>query len=537
MTRRSLLPLCFALAVGAVTAVAAGVHAQGQTPKRGGILSTLVIEEPPGLLIHESATVSNVWPMSPCYSNLVLFDPAKPQESVDTVIPELAERWSWQDNYRNLVLFLRKNVKWHDGRPFTSRDVKYTFDVVREARDAPAKLRLSARKDWYANVESIEAPDPSTVVFKLKRPQPSLLLMLASGYSPVYPAHVPLGELRQHCVGTGPFRQKQYARGQVIELERNPDYFVPGRPYLDGIRYTIIGERGTRLAALQTGRLDAFVPLEMTKVMAESVKQAAPALVISEVGQNGSDNIVINNKRAPFDNPTVRRAVNFAMDRHAFVQGVRHGGAVVGAAMMPKPFGIWGLPEADFKSLPGYRSSAMDKVEAKRLLAAAGYGPSKPLRVELVTRTIPIYLDVGSFVADQLHQVGVEASLKQMDTAAWFPALARRDYQLGANLTAGGFDDPDAYFFENYKCGASRNYTDYCSEETDKLIDLQSQELDRGKRLKLVWEIQRRLEAEVARPMLSWRKEYFAQWPYVKGLVAHNSLYNYGRMQDVWLDK
>ena len=537
MIRHPLPFSLLALVIAVGVAMAAGVHAQGPTPKRGGILNTLLIEEPPGLLIHESATVSNVWPMSPCYSGLVLFDPAKQQESVDTVIPELAERWSWQDNYRNLVFFLKKNVKWHDGRPFTSRDVKYTFDVVREAPDAPAKLRLSARKDWYANVEGIEAPDPYTVVFKLKRPQPSFLLMLASGYSPVYPTHVPLAELRQHCVGTGPFRMKQYARGQLIELERNPDYFVPGRPYLDGIRYTIISERGTRLAALQTGRVDAFVPLEMTKTMADSVKQAAPSLVIQEVGQNGSDNVVINHKRPPFDNPTMRRAFSLAMDRHAFVQGVRHGGAVIGASMMPKPFGIWGLPDPEFKTLPGYRGSAVDKAEAKRLLAAAGYGPGKPLKVELVTRTISIYLDVGSFVADQLRQVNVEASLKQMDTAAWFPALARRDYQIGANLTAGGFDDPDAYFFENYKCGASRNYPDYCNEETDRLIDQQSQELDRGKRLKIVWEIQRKIEADVARPMLSWRKEYFAHWPYVKNLVAHNSLYNYGRMQDVWLDK
>src|SRR5262249_15788110 len=198
--------------------VATGVPAQGQTPKGGGILNALLIEERPGLLIHESATVSNVWPMSPCYSNLVLFDPAKPQESVDTVIPELADRWSWQDNYRNLVFFLKKNVKWHDGRPFTSPHLKYTFAVLPEAPQASTKLRLRARTAWYANVAGIDAPHPSTVVFKLKRPQPSLLLMLASGYSPVYPAHVPLGELRQHCMGTGPFRQKQYVRGQLIEL-------------------------------------------------------------------------------------------------------------------------------------------------------------------------------------------------------------------------------------------------------------------------------------------------------------------------------
>src|SRR5262245_42491029 len=192
------------LALGALLAIAlTGIPSSGQTPKRGGTLNSVLIEDPPGLLIHESATVSNVWPMSPCYSNLVYFDPLKSQESAETVIPELAERWSWQDNYRNLVLFLRKNVKWHDGRPFTSKDVKYTFDVVRETPEAPAKLRLSPRKDWYSNVEAVETPESHTVVFRLKRPQPSFILMLASGYSPIYPAHVPLGELRQKCTGTG----------------------------------------------------------------------------------------------------------------------------------------------------------------------------------------------------------------------------------------------------------------------------------------------------------------------------------------------
>ena len=100
-----------------------------------------------------------MWPASPCFNNLVIFDPLKRQESVDTVIGELAEKWSWQDNYRNLVFFLRKDVKWHDGKPFTSKDVKYTFDMVREAPDAAGKLRINPRKDWYANVENVEAPD------------------------------------------------------------------------------------------------------------------------------------------------------------------------------------------------------------------------------------------------------------------------------------------------------------------------------------------------------------------------------------------
>jgi peptide/nickel transport system substrate-binding protein len=538
MTRPSLPSVIAAFVILVAAALfAAAADAQAGKPKRGGILNSVLTEDPPGLLVHESATISNVWPMSPCYSNLVIFDPLKPLDSAETVIPELAEKWSWQDNYRNLVFFLRKNVKWHDGRPFTSADVKYTFDAVREAPDSVGKLRTSPRKDWYANVEAIEAPEPHTVVFRLKRPQPSLLLMFASGYSPVFPAHVPVAELRQRCVGTGPFRQKEYLRGQLIELERNPSYFVPDRPYLDGIRYTIIRERGTRLAALQAGRIDAFLPLEMTKAMAEAARAQAPSLVITEVGQNGSDNVILNHKRAPFDNPALRQAVNLALDRNAYVRSVRQNGAVTGAALMPKPLGFWGLPDPELRTLAGYRDPAKDKAEAKRLLAGAGHGPDKPLRVDLVTRTLPIYLDLASFVVDQLRLIGIEATLKQLDTAAWFPALSRRDFQIGANLTAGGFDDPDAYLFENYKCGSPRNYTDYCSEEMDRLIDQQSQELDRAKRLKLVADIQRKLEADVARPMLGWRKEYFARWPYVKNLVPHNALYNYGRMQEVWLDR
>jgi peptide/nickel transport system substrate-binding protein len=538
MTRRALPSVIAALLILVTAAlVAAPAGSQPAKPKHGGILNSVLTEDPPGLLVHESATISSVWPMSPCYSNLVIFDPLKPLDTAETVIPELAERWSWQDNFRSLVFFLRKNVKWHDGRPFTAADVKYTFDVVREAPEAAAKLRTSPRKDWYTSVEAIEAPEPHTVVFRLKRPQPSLLLMLASGYSPVYPAHVPLADLRQRCVGTGPFRQKEYLRGQLIELERNRDYFVPDRPYLDGIRYTIIRERGTRLAALQAGRIDAFLPLEMTKAMADTAKAQAPSLVITEVGQNGSDNVILNHKRAPFDDLAVRRAVNLALDRNAYVRGVRQNGAVTGAALMPKPLGFWGLPDSDLRTLPGYRDPAVDKAEAKRILAAAGYGPGKPLRFELVTRTLPIYVDLASFVVDQLRLIGVEATVKQIDTAAWFPALSRRDYQIGANLTAGGFDDPDAYLFENYRCGSPRNYTDYCSEQMDRLIDQQSQELDRAKRYRLVADIQRKLEADVARPMLGWRKEYFARWPYVKNLVPHNALYNYGRMQEVWLDR
>src|SRR6185503_4314162 len=189
--------------------------------------------------IHETATISSVWPSMPCFNNLVLFDPLKTVESPESIIGELAEKWSWQD-----------------GQPFTSKDVKYTFDMLREAPEATQKLRLNPRKDWYANVEAVEAADAHTVIFRMKRPQPSILMMLASGYTPVYAAHVPPATYRTGCVGTGPFKLKEWRKGEFVEYVKNPDYFVKGRPYLDGLKYIVINEPGTRIAALQTGQVE-----------------------------------------------------------------------------------------------------------------------------------------------------------------------------------------------------------------------------------------------------------------------------------------
>src|SRR5574341_412725 len=272
-------------------------------PKYGGVLNATLSEAPPSLSIHEEATVAAVWPMMPCYSNLVLFDPLIKQESMRTIIGELAEKWAWQDGGKSLVFHLRKGVKWHDGQPFSSKDVKHTFDTVREAPEVTAKLRVNPRKLWYENVVFIETPDPATVIFRLKRPQPSLLLMLASGYGVVYPAHVPLAQLRTKCVGTGPFRLKEHRPGESLELERNPDYFVKGRPYLDGLRYIAIKDRATKFAALQAGRLDVSFPGDANKAIAEQMSQAVPQMAMQVSIENNTDNIIINHKKTPFSDP------------------------------------------------------------------------------------------------------------------------------------------------------------------------------------------------------------------------------------------
>ncbi len=525
------LALAALVAVGLAPAVA-------QTPKSGGVLNVSQREDlPQGFAIHETATISTVWPAMPCFSNLVLFDPLKKTESVDTIVGELAEKWSWQDNFRNLVFFLRKDVRWHDGKPFTAKDVKFTFDMVRAAPDASAKLRLNPRKDWYANVEAIEAPDPHTVVFRLKRPQPSLLLMLASGYSPVYAAHVPPASYRTGCTGTGPFKVKEWRKGEFVEYVKNPDYFVKGRPYLDGLKYVVIVERGTRVAALQAGQVDAAFPGETSKTAAEQLKKAVPRLVVTPYSENVNNNIIMNVKKPPFDNVKVRLAVSHAIDRRALIDAVHQGGAMIGASLAPRPHGVWGLIDKDLLALPGLGKPVDDKAKARKLLAEVGITPQSPLRVEIVTRAIAIYVDMASFVINELKQVGIEATLKQIESAQWHAMATRGDYQIGANLTGIGPDDPDANFYENYGCGSPRNYSQYCSEEAMKMIDAQSQELDPKKRLAMVHAIQKKLEDDAARPMLNWRLDYYTVWPHVKNLIPHQSIYNFGRMQEVWLDK
>ena len=535
MSRTRAIAMFFVLAL---LVVAISTPAISQTPKAGGTLNLTQREDlPQGFAIHETQTSSTVWPSMPCFNNLVIYDPTKKQESMDTVVGELAEKWSWQENYRNLVFFLRKDVKWHDGQPFTSKDVKFTFDMVREAPDSAAKLRINPRKDWYANVQSIETPDQHTVVFHLKRPQPSILMMLASGYSPIYAAHVQPATYRTGCVGTGPFKLKEWRKGEFIEYVKNPDYWAKGRPYLDGLKYIVIAERGTRTAALQSGQVDVAFPGETSKTISEQLKKAVPQLVVTPISENVNNNVIMNIKKPPFDNLKVRLAVSRAIDRRALVQAVYQGGGVVGAAMAPKPWAFWGLSEKDLASLPGYGKPADEKAAAKKIMAELGYTPEKPLRVEMVTRALQIYVDMASFVINELKQVGIEATLKQIETAQWHAMAVRGEYQIGANLTGLGADDPDGNFYENYACGSPRNYTHYCNEQVQAMFDQQSQETDAKKRQTLVNAIQKKLEEDAARPILNWRIDYFTHWPHVKGLIAQNSVYNYGRMQEVWRDK
>ena len=247
-----------ALAVAALLLLPAYHVASAAEPKAGGILRIYHRDSPGSASIHEGATYSVNIPFMPVFNNLVIFDQHKAQNSLDTIVPDLAESWAWSSDNKTLTFKLRQGVKWHDGKPFTSADVKCTFDML--MGKSQQKFRQNPRKSWYDEVNDVTTNGDFEASFNLKRPQPALLALLASGYSPVYPCHVSPGDMRTHPIGTGPFKFVEFKANESIKLVKNPDYWKKGLPYLDGIEFTIIPEPLDRDPRLRRRQVRHDVP-------------------------------------------------------------------------------------------------------------------------------------------------------------------------------------------------------------------------------------------------------------------------------------
>jgi peptide/nickel transport system substrate-binding protein len=520
----------------AILATALLSTAQSAEPKHGGILKFYHRETPPSMSIHEEATFSVNAPAMAIFNNLVIYDQHKPQNSMDTIVPELATSWAWSKDNLQLTFKLRSGVKWHDGVPFTAKDVKCTFDLLQgKSQD---KFRKNPRKDWYAQVADVTVNGDSEVTFHMKRPQPSLLAMLASGYTPIYPCHVPAAQMRTHPIGTGPFKFVEMKQNESIKLEKNPDYWKKGLPYLDGIEYAIIKNRATAVLAFVAGKVDVTFPTEMTAALEADIKKQDPTAICELKPINVSTNLIVNRENPPFNNPDLRKAMALSLDRKAFIDIILQGHGDVGGSLLPPPEGVWGLTPAQSKTLIGYGDVNKDRDEARAIMTKLGYSASNPLKIKVSTRNLATYRDPAAVLIDQLKTIFIDAELEPVESGAWFAKVARNDYSVGLNLTGNGIDDPDQTFYENYACGSERNYTHYCNKDLEKLFDQQSQETDVAKRKKLVNEIDEKIQNDIARPILFHARTGMCWKPYVKNLtVESNSAYNGYRYEDLWLDK
>jgi peptide/nickel transport system substrate-binding protein len=492
--RRDLRVLAAAGALLTATATAEPGFAQ----KSGGILRVHAGDSPPSMSMHEEVDAVPARATMGLFNNLVMFDQHAKQNNMQSIVPDLATDWSWSEDGTQLTFPLRQGVKWHDGKPFTAKDVKCTWDLL--TGKSSEKLRLDPRKSWYRNLAEVTTNGDYEVTFRLERPQPAFVALLASGYSVVYPCHVPPGEMRQHPIGTGPFKFVEFRPNERITLTRNQDYWKKGRPYLDGIEFTIIRDVSTANLAFVAGKLDWIAT---TIPLLKDVKSQAPDAVCEVTPGGISRNLIVNRDAPPFDNADMRRAMALSLDRKAFINIISEGEGDIGGVMQPLPEGVWGVPQDVLNSLPGYDPNVeQSRAEARQIMQKLGYGPDKRLALKVSTRNIPPYRDPAVILTDQLKEVFIDGELEVVETASWFPKVMRRDYKIGLNLTGGGVDDPDQQFYENYACGSPRNYTGYCNPELEKLFDRQSIEADEGKRKQLVWEIEKKLAEDGARPII-----------------------------------
>ena len=518
-------------------AVGIGDVAPAFAQKQGGTLRIYHRDTPASASIHEEATVSTQLPFMAIYNNLVVYDQQQKQNNMDTIVPDLAKSWEWDATRTKLTFKLVEGVKWHDGKPFTSEDVKCTFEMLQGK--GKQRLRKNPRAIWFRNLKEVTTNGPLEATIVLEQPQAAFLALLASGYTPIYSCHVPAADMRTKPIGTGPFKFSEFKGNEVIRLVRNPDYFKKGKPYVDAIEMRIITNRSTRILAFQAGEFDMTFSQDITIPLLKDMVKQSPTAICETKPQYVSRNLIVNRESAPFDNPLVRKAMALTIERKAFIDILTEGKGDIGGAMLPLPEGAFGMPPEELAKMTGYTGDvAANRAEGRKIMEGLGYSAAKPLKVKISTRNIAIYRDPAVILIDQLKQIHIDGELDVVDTPLWHAKVARKDYQVGMNLTGVAVDDPDANLVENYACKSERNYTEYCNPEVEKLIGEQSKITDVAARKKVVWKIEQILNDDLARPIIYHDRAATCWWPYVKGFVGHeNSIYNNWRLEDVWLDK
>jgi peptide/nickel transport system substrate-binding protein len=502
------------------------------TPRRGGVLLAVIGADAPSLDPHQESTFANIQMVAPLYNTLLQVDPY----SYPKVIGDVATEWKISPDGLTYTFKIRRDMKFHDGTPLTSADVKATYDKI----VFPPQGTRSVRKIHYSAVDKIEAPDPGTVVFKLKFPSSSLLGNLASPWNVIF-AKKHLDQDPNHymknAVGTGPFKFKNYTRGSTFEGERNPAYHIKDRPYLDGYKFFISTETSVRAAAIRSGRAYIeFRDLPHSEVDAIK-KQLGDKVVVQETSQVGQFGFAMQNTVKPFTDIRVRKALTLALDRYTAgkvlyqLTGLRDVGGLM------RPGTDWAIPPAELEQIPGFwRDAEKSRTEARKLLAEAGF--PNGFKAVMKNRNVKLpYQDLAVYAIQEWRKIGIEVENRPLETAAWFSdGRDTGNFELFLQPTVEFMDDPDQ-FLNRYTTGASANYGRFSDAAIDDLFSRQARAADPAERKKLVLQLQKRvLEQAYYMPGLWWTRRV-VHLAKVKNYVAPPSHYTNQKLQDVWLSE
>ncbi len=415
---------------GLLPAAHASAAEPGAKPKTGGILIQACDKEPPSLDPLQEGTVYMLMYVASQYNGLLQYDPLENTK----IVGDLAKSWKISGDGRTITFSLHEGVKWHDGKPFTSEDVLYTLNRIKD----PPKGVNSPRKISFASIEKMEAPDAHTFVLTTKVPNPSILGVLAQGWTLIEPKHVmeAKGDMKKDVVGTGPYKLKKYIRGTSYEVVRNPDYFIKGRPYLDGMKVYVVPDMSGYVAAFKTHQINLLAGIPtIYKSHVEDIRAAVRGAQV-QTAQMAVQNVLwMNTEKKPWDDIRVRKAAWLAVDRQAANKVLAEGDGSYGLMLAPE--GKWGLPTAEILKLPGYRQPKdKDLAEAKKLMAEAGYADG--VDVIMDSRIGETDERAATFLKDQLGKIGIRATIKLNELAKMFQIVNSYAYNCVSYPNAVG---------------------------------------------------------------------------------------------------
>ena len=460
-----------------------------ESPRSGGTLTFVVNAEPPSFDGHRETTFALLHPIAPHYSLLYKFDPNDLTKVIPDAAASLPEISADKLTY---TVKLRSDIKFHDGTAFSSDDVVATYQKI----IFPPQGVLSPRAGAYAAVDKIEAPDKTTVVFKLKYPSASLATNLASPWNFLYSA----AKLKQdihwyekNVMGTGPFIYVSNTKGQDWVGKRNPDYFVKGRPYLDGYKALIITDATAEVNAIRSKQ--AAVEFRgFTPQQRDDLTRALPNDITTQEGPWICVNYIApNTKKKPFDDVRVRQALTLAIDRWAGGEALSKITIVKDVGGLMRPKGPFAMADADLVKIAGFsKDGKAAKDKAKQLLKDAG---AENLTFKFLNRNITTpYEPVAVFLIDQWKQVGITATHDVKETSAYQGDLRAGNFEVALDFNCDFLDEPDlqlAKFQSASKGGKGLNFAYYDDAKLDDMIDKQSRETDAQKRKQLVGDIER----------------------------------------------
>lgn len=486
----------------AFTLYGAGPGAEAQQPKRGGTLQFAISAETPHYDCQGSETYATLHFSSPFHSTLVTFD----LDKFPAVKGDLATSWTVAPDLKTYTFKLAEGVKFHDGTPFTSADVKATYDRMRN----PPQGVVSPRKATFADIDTIETPDANTVIFKMKAVNASMLEHFASPWNCIYAAKDLAADTnapRTKINGTGPFTFVEHVKGSYVAGKRNDNYFKKGLPYLDGFRGIFTLQAAAMLNALQGGQVLAefrgISPAERDRLVAAM----GDKIRIEESSWTLNLLVAFNIEKKPFDDVRVRKALLLAIDRWGGSVGLSRISTLRAVGGVLRPGSPLATPEAELVKLPGFsKDIAKSRAEAKRLLAEAGV-PN--LKFVLWNRNLAMpYTPAGIFLVDQWRQIGVEVENKQSDTAPYLAALNSGNYEVAIDFSNLFMDDSVLALAKYLSRDKSpQNLSRVIDREVDTLYEQHVRETDPEKRKALIRALEKRVfEQAYQQPLLWWHR-------------------------------